>query len=89
MFPPEKVSRRICPRHQYIVVEAPREELKAELVPLEPSPGIKTCARYLGGFDSRIAPVTKAELESMDRLRHIAATQSEATAAVPESWGLL
>jgi hypothetical protein len=80
MFPPEKISRRVCPRHQYIVVEAPREELKAELVPLEPQ---------LRGFESRIAPVTKAELDSMDRLRHIAATQSEATVAVPESWGLL
>jgi hypothetical protein len=77
MFPPEKISRRICPRHQYIVVEAPREELKAELVPLEPSPGIKTRARYLGGFESRIAPVTEAELKSMDVVRCTAATQGE------------
>jgi hypothetical protein len=29
------------------------------------------------GFERRIAPVTEAELRSMDLVRHIAATQSE------------
>ena len=74
------IATRICPRHQVIVAQPSPVELEAELAPLEFS---------IPGFQSRIPPVTKAELDSMDRQRHIAATQSEATAAVPESEGLL
>lgn len=58
-------ARRICHRHQVIVLDAPREELDLELVPLE---------QNLRGFQSRIAPVTEAELKSMDLVRHVAAS---------------
>lgn len=64
MFPPETVSRRICPKHQVIVVQPCKVQLDAELVPMERGPAIKTVARYLGGFDSRPAPLTEAERES-------------------------
>lgn len=68
MFPPEKISRRVCPRHQYIVVEAPREELSLELVPLD---------QKHTGFERRIAPVTREELDAMNLVRRTAATQAE------------
>jgi hypothetical protein len=67
------MTRRICPRHQVIVLDAPREELDLELVPLD-SHGFESIALYGSGFKPRTAPVTEAELKSMDLVRHVAAS---------------
>jgi hypothetical protein len=57
-------TRRICPRHQVIVVQPSPVELEAELAPLEFS---------IPGFQSRIPPLTLEELHSMDLVRSAAA----------------
>jgi hypothetical protein len=57
MFPPEKIARRICPRHQVVVLSQPAKELDLDLVPLPLN---------LRGFVPRIAAVTQAELDGVD-----------------------
>jgi len=55
LCPPEKVSRRICPRHQVVIVQPCAVEGDFELVPLE---------QNRRGFDCRPAPLTEAEREA-------------------------
>jgi hypothetical protein len=62
------LNRRIDPRNKSMIVDLSREAAELTLAPVE-----------FAGFERRIAPVTKQELDSMEwnRVRHIAATQSE------------
>jgi len=70
MFPPEVPSRRLCPRHQVIVVKPNPVELDLSLVPLD-THGFEPIAMYASGFQPRIRPVTQQELADMDRVRGV------------------
>jgi hypothetical protein len=60
------LNRRIDPLNKSVIVDKSPEAAELTLAPVE-----------FTGFERRIAPVTEAELRSMDLVRHIAATQSE------------
>jgi hypothetical protein len=64
------LNRRIDPRNKSVIVDLSREAVELTLAPV---------VFDMPGFERRIAPVTKQELDSMEwnRVRHIAATQSE------------
>jgi hypothetical protein len=62
------LNRRIDPRNKSVIVDLSREAAELTLAPV---------VFDMPGFERRIAPVTEAELRSMDLVRHIAATQSE------------
>ena len=51
----------------------PKQIPNLSLVPLD-SHGFESIALYGSGFKPRIAPVTEAELKSMDLVRHVAAS---------------
>jgi hypothetical protein len=55
-MPTTQEGRRICPRHQVVIVQPSEVELDLDLVPLDQSHR---------GFDARIAPVTKEERDSI------------------------
>jgi hypothetical protein len=62
------LNRRIDPRNKSVIVDLSREAAELTLAPLDFT---------LPGYEVRLAPVSQAELRSMDLVRHIAATQSE------------
>lgn len=65
-MPTTQDGRHICPRHQVIVLKPSPVELRADLEPMvQNGHGIEPVVSYLGGFEARIPPVTKAELESI------------------------
>lgn len=62
------LNRRIDPLNKSVIVDKSPEAAELTLAPV---------VFDMPGFERRIAPVTEAELRSMDLVRHIAATQSE------------
>lgn len=72
LCPPEKVSRRNCPRHEVLILQ-PAESFPTSWAIVQTEEEIaEAAAAYRSAFDSRLPPVTRAELDSMDRLRPVA-----------------
>jgi hypothetical protein len=62
------LNRRIDPLNNSVIVDLSRESAELTLAPV---------VFDMPGFERRIAPVTEAELRSMDLVRHIAATHKD------------